>query len=197
MPMDVYTMEAANLIVGRTGSDNAPGVTTHLILAELKLPGMEENYVDFLPGGAPVAIEVNTHINRLEAAFNLNGWQPQVMGVLAASDADQQTFTAYGLIRNRRTGGASRAMAVMWGRLGRVNPTAFRRGDLMVFEYSIRSITHYELYMSEEPGQNVLDNPIYYWDFFESAFVVWGLNGQRQDINAEMIDALAIPGIAL
>lgn len=194
MPIAVYTMEAANLIVGGSGTDAAPGKSTHLVLAELKLPGMEENYVDFLPGGAPVAIEINTHINRLEASFNLNGWQPEVMGVLASSDYDQQIFTAYGLIRNRVDGTASRALAIMWGRLGRVNPTAFRRGDLMVYEFAIRGITHYELYMAPNANVDALNYPIYNWDFFESRFEVTDMNGQVQNINEDLLTILAIPG---
>lgn len=194
MAIAVYTMEAANLIVGDTGTAAAPGASTHLTLSELKLPGMEENYVDFLPGGAPVAIEINTHFNRLEASFNLNGWQPEVMGLLASSDIDQQVFTAYGLIRNRVNGEASRAMAIMGGRLGRVNPTAFRRGDLMTYEFSIRSITHYELYMAPNADNNAFDHPIYNWDFFESKFEVTDMNGNIQDINSDLIRILAIPG---
>jgi phage tail tube protein FII len=186
-------MESANLICGDTGGDAAPGQTTHLTLAELKLPGMEENYVDFLPGGAPVAIEVNTHINRLEASFNLNGWQPEVMGLLASSDINQQVFTAYGLIRNRVDGTASQAMAIMGGRLGRVNPTAFRKGDLMVYEFAIRSITFYELYMARNGEQNSFNYPIYKWDFFGSKFEVTDINGVVSDINADMINILAIP----
>lgn len=195
MPANVYVMEAANLIVGDAGAENAPGISTHLTLAELKLPGMEENYVDFLPGGAPVAIEVPTHYNRLEGSFNLNGWQPEIMGVLARSDITLQRFNAYGLIRNRLDGQASRALAIMWGRLGRVNPTAYRKGDLMAFEFSIRSITHYELYMAQGPGVEMTQ--IYYWDFFTSEFYVTGPDGVPVNVNADLINILAIPGVGI
>jgi uncharacterized protein len=191
MPANVYVMEAANLIVGDVGPEAAPGLSTHLVLAELKLPGFEENYTDFLPGGAPVAIEVNTHFNRLEGSFNLNGWQPDVMGVLATSDWRMQRFNAYGLIRNRTNGEASQAIAVMWGRLGRVNPTAFRKGDLMVYEFSIRSITHYELYMSMSRNGDL--RQIYYWDFFTSEFWVTGVTGTPVNVNADLINILRLP----
>ena len=70
-------MESANLICGDTRSGQecrAPGISTHLVLQELKLPAMEENYVDHAPGGAPIAIEMPTHMNKLEATFNLAGW---------------------------------------------------------------------------------------------------------------------------
>ncbi len=195
MPTDVYVMEAANLIVGDWGVEAAPGVSTHLTLSELKLPGFEENYSDFLPGGAPVAIEVNTHFNRLEASFNLNGWQPQVMGVLATTDIRMQRFTAYGLIRNRRTNEACQAMALMQGRLGRVNPTAYRRGDLMTFEFAIRGIVHYDLWMAMTTGQAT--TPIYKWDFFTSQFEVLDMaRNTVVNVNEDLINLLRIPAIA-
>jgi len=194
MANNLYTMEAANLVCGDTGAGAAPGVSTHLSILELKLPGLEEAYVDVLPGGATIGIEVPMHINRLESTFNLAGWQPDVMTMIGRSERRLQVFTAYGLIRERRTGAALQAMAVLWGRLGRANPTNFRKGDLMAHEFSIRSITHYELYMQQ--NQTVGDtgpNPrqlreIYYWDFFTSERRIDGV-----DRNAEMVNILAIP----
>ncbi len=199
MPNTVYVMEAANLICGDTGDQTSPGQSTHLTLSELKLPGFDENYVDHVAGGAPVAIEVATHFPRLEATFNLMGWQPDVMGMIAASDISQQVFTAYGLIRDRRSGAAIPAKAIMEGRLGRANPQNWRRGDAMHFEYSIRSIVHYELYMgtagSPDGSQGALAE-IYFWDFFTSEFRVTS-NGIVRNVNADMINLLAIPGVAI
>lgn len=183
MTMPVFTMEAANLICGDTGPASQPGQSTLLVLQEMKLPGWEENYADYSAGGAQVNYEVNTNFNRLEATFTLHGWQPPIMGLLAQADFQEQVFTAYGMIREKRSGDALKAMAVMRGRLGRVNPTAFRRGDLMGHEYSIRGIWHYELWMA--PSKNSELAPIYQWDFFESWFWVWGPNGPR-DLNQDL-----------
>jgi len=127
MANTVYIMESANLFCG----DHDPSASNHLVLQELKLPGLEENFVDHAAGGAPLAIEVDTRIQRLEATFNLAGWQPQVMSLLGQSNRMRQTFTAYGLVRDRRSGEALEAKSIMEGRLGRVNPTNFRKGDLM------------------------------------------------------------------
>jgi hypothetical protein len=83
------------------------------------------------------------------------------MGVLGESDRVRQAFTAYGLVRDRRSGEPLEAKMIMERRLARVHPTNYRRGDVMNHEYSIRSVTHYELY---------LDNlEIYWWDFFKPA----------------------------
>jgi hypothetical protein len=176
MANTVYVMESANLFCG----DHDPSSSNHLTLQELKLPGLEENYVDHAPGGAPLAIEVDTHVNRLEATFNLAGWSPNVMTLIGSSTRSRQIFTAYGLVRDRRSGEALEARAVMQGRLGRVNMTNFRKGDLQAHEYSIRGIVHYELYLDGEE--------IYFWDFFISARRIGG-----EDLNLELNDILRIP----
>jgi len=190
MSQTIYTMKSANLICGDTGNESAPGISTHLVLQELKLPGLEENYVDHTPGGAPLAIEIPTHLNKLEATFNLAGWDPDIMVFIGQNARSYQRFTAYGLIRDRRSAEALQSVAVIEGRMGRVNPTAFSKGNLMSHEYSLRSIVHYELYMQVEPDTEPLE--IYFWDFFTSTRRIGGV-----DLNDEMIRLLAIPGVAV
>lgn len=188
---NLYVMEAANLMCGDGGNNNQPGESTHVSLMELKLPGLEENYVDHYPGGAPVGIEVPMYINRLEATFTLAGWQPAIMTMMGRSAVRVQWFTAYGLIRERRTGAALEGKAVMQGRLGRVNPTAYRKGDMMQHEYAIRSIIHYELYMKSDPSATAgavgAADEIYFWDFFSSERRVGG-----EDVNRDMNNILRI-----
>ena len=194
MAQTIYVMESANLICGDTSGATfegsgmpAPGISTHLVLQELKLPGLEENYVDHAPAGAPVAIEVPTHFNKLEATFNLAGWDPNVMGLLGQEDVPHQVFTAYGLIRDRRTAAALQAIAVMQGRLGRVNPTAFSKGNLMAHEYSIKSIVHYELWMQLAAGNNE-PTEIYWWDFFLTR-----LRSGQTELTNDLNRILAVP----
>jgi len=185
-PSTVYTMEAVNLVCGDIGDEAQPGLSTYLSIQEIKLPGLEENYVDYLPGGAPVAIEINTHVNRLEATFSLAGWQPNIMRLIGRSARAVQRYTMYGVIRDQRSGRALKAMALLWGRMGRVNPTNYRKGDLMAHEYSIRGITHYELSMQSGPTagntepSNTLQN-IYYWDFFAQEFRVGEINIRAEE----------------
>jgi hypothetical protein len=189
----VYALESANLICGDTSTKDsnkgAPGISTHLVLQELKLPTLEENYVDHTPGGTSVGIEIPSHTNKLEATFNLAGWSSDVMAYLSRETTQHQRFTAYGLIRDRRSSLAHQCIAVMWGRLGRVNPTAFSKGNLMHHEYSIKSIVHYELRMQEQAGDNANLSEIYFWDFFTSEKRIGGI-----DVNREMVRLLAIPG---
>jgi uncharacterized protein len=186
---NIYVMESANVIVGDAGGKSSPGISTHLVLQELKLPTMEENFVDHAPAGAPIAIEIPTHMNKLEATFNLAGWDPVIMSYIGRNTRMYHVFTAYGLIRNRRTSEAMQAIARMEGRLGRVNPTAFSKGNLMSHEYSIKSIVSYSLTMQLVPKGP--QSEIYWWDFFTSVRRIGG-----KDQNADMIRTLAIPANA-
>ncbi|RZN24760.1 phage major tail tube protein [Bradyrhizobium sp. Leo121] len=116
--MYVYTMESVNLVCGdNDAGQNQPGTATFLTLRQLKLPNLEENYVEHVAGGAIAAIEVFTHINRLEATFTLAGWQPRVMGLLARGNASRQAqrYTAHGVIREQRTGKPMKATGILWG----------------------------------------------------------------------------------
>jgi len=172
----LYVMESANLFAG----DHDPTLSNHLHLQELKLPDLEENYSDHAAGGAPIAIEVSNHIERLEATFNLAGWQPWVMTLLGTSTNVKRRFTAYGAIRDLRTNELHEAVAVMQGQLGRVAPTNFRKGDLQAHEYSIRGIVMYQLSLKDEM--------IYDWDFFTSTRRIGG-----EDLNFDMNRILRVP----
>lgn len=190
LEFSTYTMESVNLICGDAGDGPNPGVSVHLVIRELKLPALEENMVEHTAGGAWVQIEIPMFVNKLESTFNLAGFQPDVMRLFGTNSRVLQSYTAYGLIRDRATGQALQARAHMSGRLSRVNPTNFRKNDLQDIEYRIGSIVHYELAMAETAGTELV--PIYKWDFFTSDFYV----GDR-NINEEMINILAIPGLAV
>jgi uncharacterized protein len=164
MANEVYVMEAANIFCG----SDAPESSNHLTLSEVKLPNLEENFVDHQAGGAPITIEVDTIIQRMEVTFNLAGWSPQVAKLIGSWQAAQQVYSIYGVIRNRRSGEAIQASATVAGRLGRANPQLWNKGVLQHWEYSIRAITHYELYMDQEE--------IYFWDFFLNTFSVGGID---------------------
>jgi phage tail tube protein FII len=177
MANTLYVMEGANIFCGSFD----PSASNHLGLQEIKLPNLEENYVDHVPGGGQVGIRVDTHINPLEATFNLAGWTPQVQGLIRRWGAGSQHFYAYGALRDRKTGKLLRAYAEIWGRLGRANPSNFRRGDLMNHEYTINGIMHYELFMDTRM--------LFKWDFFESTLIV-----DNVDVSREVNTVLNIGG---
>jgi P2 family phage contractile tail tube protein len=180
MSQNIFILEAANLYCG----DFDTSLSQHLTISELKLPNVEENYVDHQAGGSPFTIEVDTILQRLEATFVLVGWSPEVATMIGSWEVAQNVFTAYGVVRDRRSGDAIEAKAIMGGRLGRANPANWTRGGLQHWEYSIRAITHYELYLE--------GNEMYFYDFFLNTMRMGGV-----DRNADINRILRIPTVPL
>ena len=168
VPNSVWTMESANLYVGSATLDT--NASNHLTLSEVKLPALDVQYVDHRAGGAPIAIEIDTVIARLECAFTLVGVTPQVMTKLGSWVQSQNDFYIYGVIRDQQTGSAAQAAAYIQGQLSRVDPQNYRRGDVLHTVYGIRGIIHYEL--------NIAGEQIYFWDFATNTRII-GTNDQN------------------
>lgn len=161
---NVYIMEAANLFVG----DHDPRNSKFLTLEELKLPDLQEAMVDHNPGGGKVGVEFAVGIQKLEPTFKLKGWDAPLLRIFGLGSTVRKLFTAYGVIRDKRSGRALEAMAVIEGRLSKVAPDAFKRGEAMDFEYAISEVMHYELFFD--------GNEELYWDFFTNTLRLGGVD---------------------
>ncbi|WP_262027562.1 phage major tail tube protein [Microvirga sp. Mcv34] len=173
---NLYVMEAANLFCG----DHDPSKSLHLQLQDLRLPTLEEIYADHAPGGGIVDVEVAVGVSRLEAGFKLAGWNEDTISGFGIATQQRNIFTAYGAIRNKRTGALLEGRAVFQARIGRIEPDAFRRGELMGHDHSLREIYHYELHMGGKE--------LFRWDFFENSRYQNGVN-----LNADINSILRIP----
>jgi phage tail tube protein FII len=192
MPNTIYSLESANLFCGTlatTASGQADSL--HLQLTELKLPAMNQGNVDHRAAGAPITIEIDTQIAKLESTFQLVGWNPEVAGLVASWSSSDNAFFAYGLLRDRSSGDAIQAMAYMTGRMGLADPQMFRRGDAQHWNYAIKNITHYELTtgsgISAASG-GAPTNELVFWDFFSNTLRIGG-----DDINSDTNSLLHIP----
>lgn len=162
---NVFIMEAANLFVG----DHDPQNSKFLTLEELKLPDLQETMVDHTPGGGKFGVEFGVGVvEKLEPTFKLKGWDMPLLRNFGLGSKSRRPFTAYGVVRDKKTGKALEAKAIMEGRLSRVAPDAFTRGETMGHEYAINEVLHYELFFdgSEE----------IYWDFFTNTFRLGGVD---------------------
>lgn len=148
------TMEAANIFCGSSGDSN------HLRLTSVHLPSIEEVYIDHRPGGAPIAIEIDVMINKLQCDFRLIGWNPNVDKLVSAWAASSNYFSVFGALRDRNTGQVHQAVAMMYGRLGQARPEAWQRGRAFTSDYSIRGIIKYTL--------TVANTQVFNWDFFNN-----------------------------
>ena len=172
----IYVMEAVNLFCG----DHDPTASKHLTITELKLPPLQGIYADHHGGGARVAIEVEVGIQKLEPTFKLAGVDPDLLGQFGLGSRYKNVYTAYGKVRDKRTGRDIEAKAIIEARLGKIEPDAFTRGELMGHEYALNEVTHYELWFDNKPK--------IVWDFFENR---WEVDGEDQ--NAQDNRILRIP----
>jgi P2 family phage contractile tail tube protein len=172
----IYIMEAANLFCG----DHDPMASKHLTLTELQLPALQEMYQDHHAGGSRVQIEVAVGIQKLEPTFKLAGWDPDLLTRFGLGASRASVFTAYGVVRDKRTGVAHEAKAIMEGRLGKVEADTFQRGEMMGHGYAINEVMHYELWFA--------DREKLYWDFYSTD---WRLDGVSQNDDERRI--LRIP----
>lgn len=164
--MSFKIQTGANLFCG----DHDPGASLHLELDEISLPTLQEKYADWHPGGSVGGTEVPVGIEKLEATFKLGGSNDAVMAQFGLGSRMTHTYTAYGALRDQITGAMSQSRAVIRGRLGKVEPNAFKRGEMHGHDYTINGIIHYELYMG--------GREIYWWDFVSGE---WRVNGESQN----------------
>ncbi len=165
-----YMMEAANLFCG----DHDPSDSKHLTLEEFQLPNMQEIYQEHHAGGSMFQVEFAVGVEKLGPTFKLKGFDPAVLGQFGLGAGKRNMYTAYGVIRDKRTGIAYPSVAVIEGRLGKANADAFKRGELQGHEYAINEVMHYEL--SFNGGE------VFYFDFFASEWRVGGVD-QNADAN--------------
>lgn len=173
----IYIMERANLFVGIAD----PTKSKHLTLSELKLPDLQEIFVDHHGGGSRVAVEFGVGIQKFEPTFNLAGFDPDVLAEFGLGSKVRNVFTALGVVRDKRSGRALEARAVMEGRLGKASQNAYTPGEMTSFEYAINEVLHYEIHFD---GKEKI-----YWDAFTN---VWRVNGVDENADENLI--LRIPG---
>jgi len=164
----IYIMEAANLFCG----DHDPANSKHLTIEELKLPDLQEILIDHQPGGGKVGVEFAVGVEKLEPTFKLKGWDIGLLRQFGLGVRQRQTFTAYGVIRDKRTGRAIEGKAIMEGRLSRIAPDAFQRGESMAHEYAINEVLHYEIHFD---GREEL-----YWDYFTNTIRIGGVDPEPE-----------------
>jgi len=168
MPNPVLVLEYANLFCGSGPQDVTK--SNHLTLMQVQLPTLDIQYVDHRLGAAPVAIEIDVQIARFEIKFQHIGIVRQIWELLLRFDAGANDFFIYGHVRDQMTGEAIQAAAYAQGQLAAIEPTPFKRGEVMSTNCTIRGIRKYTFSMA--------DRPIYNWDFWTNT---WAVGGYNQD----------------
>lgn len=159
---NIYIMEAANLFCG----DEDPTKSKHLTIQNLRLPSLEEMYQDHHPGGSRFQVEIEVGVKKLEPTFKLTGFDPDLLAAFGLGSKARKVFTAYRVIRDKRSGAAIEHKAIIEGRLGAITEDEVKRGDLSGADYKINEVFHYEVWFDRKEKV--------YWDFFTNTIRIDG-----------------------
>ena len=147
-----FQWRGVNLFCG----DDAEG--KWLTIEEVSLPELDEATDTYVPGGGHVEVEFATHLEKLEAGFNLKGEDRSIYSHFGLGAREPRKYTILGEIVNKRNGALVEGRAVIEARLGKIAPGTIKQGDLRGYEYGLTEILHYEVY---EAGEE-----LFFWDFW-------------------------------
>jgi len=167
----LYIPEALNIFVGSSADSSK-----HLSITSNTLPVLEEKTAEHHAGGSIGAIEIGgLGLQALTQGFNLSGYDPQVMSEFGSIGAASNTFTTYGVIRDKQGNAPIELKAVVWGRLTKLEMSEFKRGDLASQTHQIKEVVRYQLFWNGAEK--------YYYDFYGS---IWRIDGidQNQAVNS-------------
>ena len=162
---NMFVLEAVNLFCG----DADPTKSKFLTLTSMQLPAMEEATADHMPGGGVAGFTVGMGVlTALESGFNLAGYDPDMMSLFGLGSGERQVFTAYGVLKDKKTSNEIEAKTILHAILQNAAPDEFTRGELSGYEYSLREIVHYESYLDGKEK--------HYYDAFTNQWRVDGVS---------------------
>src|ERR1700722_8639622 len=137
--MPLCIREAMNIFPGDGTSDASLDRSKHLTLESLSLPTLEEKSTAFHAGGSMFEIEFGgLGLKALTCSFKLKGSDPQTISLLGLNSPQSTPYTIYGLIRDKSDGTAKELKAILRGRLVKVAPSEFKRGDVDDQDHEIK-----------------------------------------------------------
>lgn len=173
----LYVVSGANMFVG---TEDPVLANKFLTLTELKLPALQAQYQEHMAGGAPVGIEVETGIQKLEPTFKMTGYDPHTLAQFGLGSKGRQVYTARHVVIDKGTGRQIEMKAIIEGRLGKVETDAYKKGDLLATDYAINEVWHYEVWFDRQE--------LVYWDFRENE---WRVNGISETATSNAILGIA------
>lgn len=136
----IYNLDTANLFVG----DDNPDESQFLVLKSVKVPSLEENTKDFQPGGGVAGISYGMRsIMPLVTTFTLEGINPKVMPYFMRTR--RVPYTIRGNLTDVRTQADIPLVAVLHGRMIKVDVGEFAKQNGVESMYEIREVVKYEL----------------------------------------------------
>jgi len=151
----ILLLESVNLFLG----NNDPEASKHISLSSMTLPALEYQTAAHNPGGGPGEIEFNMGATKkLELSFKMAGYDPDSYRLFGVGSGSVNTFTAYGVIRDKREGTLIQGKSIIKGNIQKVAPEAYERGKMFGHDHVIGEVSHYELHVGGSEW--------YWWDMW-------------------------------
>jgi hypothetical protein len=140
----ILLLEAVSLFLG----DHDPEKSKHIKLTSLALPTLEYQTAEHNPGGGPGEIVFGMGaIKKIEPTFKMAGFDEEAYRLFGVGSAQVNTFTAYGVVRDKREAKALQGKAIFRGSIGKLAPEAFERGKAFGHDHTLIEVSHYELHI--------------------------------------------------
>ena len=140
----ILLLEAVNLFMG----DADPEKSKHLSLTSMTLPTLEYQTADHNPGGGAGEITFGMNaLKKMEPTFKIAGFDAEGYRLFGVGSGEVNTFTGYGVIRDKREAKALQGKVILRGAIGKITPEAFERGKEFGHDYSLIEVSHYELWI--------------------------------------------------
>ena len=180
MATTLFIMEAVNLFCG----DHDPTASNHLELMSMKLPDLVQETQEYKPGGGIGAFNMTmTSLAALKFTFKLKGMNPERLTLFGFGQTARRRFTAYGVVRDKRTNRQMESKAVIEGCLSSITNSEYSRGDGLDHDYEVNDVISASHYID---GKEIYDV-----DLFTNRFSIGGVS-QTDEANR----ILRIPSVA-
>lgn len=142
MASDIIILDAANLFMG----DDDPSNSQHLTLKSAKMPTVEEKTKEHTPGGGFADLTLGMRsFSITPMTFQLEGFNPDAVSRFMPV-ANRTRYTLRGNTRSLRTSIDTPIIAVIEGRMTKMEMSEFKKDDGLMTDYEIKEIIFFSLH---------------------------------------------------
>jgi len=122
-----------------------PGSSRATIISKMAIPAIKFITAEHNPGGGVMAVDfAQPRIEKVEPAFEVKGFDTDIFGGMG--EVERWTFA--GSVRDKKTGKAQPARAVIEGAITEWTPDEASPTEFVGCNHAIKEVTHYEFWLN-------------------------------------------------